>query len=385
MILAKDGNFYGTNIGGGANNLGMIIRLTKSGMLTTVASMDANTGEGPLGIIEAIDGNFYGVTRGRFLEPGGVFQLTPGGVLSSMFRFNEARGTDPVANLMQASDGHLYGTTAANGPSRAGVIYRVKILPRKQLLNISTRLRVQTGENVLIGGFIITGTDPKRVIIRGIGPSLSGVGPTLLDPTLELYQGSTTLSTNDNWKEHQAEIEATTIQPTNDLESAIVMTLVPGAYTAILADKNGANGVGVVEVYDLTTATNSQLANISSRGFVDTGDNVMIGGLIVGGGTGPGSARVLVRALGPSLNNSGIQEALPDTTLELHSENGATIASNDNWKDTQQADIEATTIPPANNLESAIVSTLAPGNYTAVVRGKGNATGVGLVEVYNLP
>jgi N-acetylneuraminic acid mutarotase len=258
------------------------------------------------------------------------------------------------------------------------------------LLNISTRMRVLTGEQVLIAGFIITGTDPKNVIIRGTGPSLNGVGITLADPTLELHQGSTTLATNDNWKindqtgqSQQAEIEGTTIPPSNDLESAILMTLSPGAYTAILAGKSGGTGVGVVEVYDLAQAANSQLANISTRGFVDTGDNVMIGGLIVGGG----SAHVIVLALGPSVP---VQGALADPTLELHDVNGATIATNDNWKindqtgQSQQAEIEATTIPPTNDLESALVQTLAPGNYTAIVRGKNNTTGVGLVAAYNL-
>ena len=223
-------------------------------------------------------------------------------------------------------------------------------------------MRVLTGEQVLIGGFIITGTDPKNVIIRGIGPSLNGVGVTLADPTLELHQGSTTLATNDNWKindqtrqSQQAAIEATTIPPTNDLESAILMTLSPGAYTAILAGKNGGTGVGLVEVYDLAQGANSQLANISTRGFVDTDDNVMIGGFIVGGG----SAHVIVRALGPSVPVAG---ALADPTLELHDANGTTLATNDNWKindqtgQSQQAEIEATTIPPTNDLESALVA-----------------------------
>ena len=263
------------------------------------------------------------------------------------------------------------------------------------LLNISTRLRVLTGDQVLIGGFIITGTELKRIIIRGMGPSLTGVGITLSDPTLELHQGSTTVTTNDNWKtrpngtSQQADITATTIPPANDLESAILVTLSPGAYTAILAGKNGGTGVGLVEVYDLGQGANSKLANISTRGFVDTGDNVMIGGLIVGGETGGGTARVMVRALGPSLTGSGVAGALGDPTLELHDGSGTTISTNDNWKTrpdgtSQQAEIEATTIPPTNDVESALVQTLPPGNYTAIVRGKNSTTGVGLVEVYNL-
>jgi probable HAF family extracellular repeat protein len=255
-----------------------------------------------------------------------------------------------------------------------------------QLLNISTRMRVQTGENVLIGGFIITGTEPKKVIIRGIGPSLSSFfsGP-LADPTLELRQGNTTIARNDNWKEHEAEVVATTIPPRHDLESAIVTTLTPGNYTAILSDKNGESGVGVVEVYDLAQAANSKLANISSRGFVATDDSVMIGGLIVGGGSGVGSGRVLLRAIGPSLSGAGITGALQDPNLELFDGSGTSIASNDDWKTTQRTEIEATTIPPTDDRESAIIATLLAGNYTAIVRGNNNTAGVAVVEAYNLP
>jgi CSLREA domain-containing protein len=267
-----------------------------------------------------------------------------------------------------------------------------------KLLNIATRLRVLNGDNVLIGGFIITGTDPKRVIIRGIGPSLNGVGVTLSDPILELHQGATVI-TNDNWKindqtgqSQEADIRATTIPPTNDLESAIIATLAPGNYTAILAGKNGGTGVGIVEVYDLAQGANSTLANISSRGFVDTGDNVMIGGLIVGGGSGGGSTRVIVRAIGPSLSANGnpLPGRLADPTLELHNASGTMIVTNDNWKindqtgQSQEADIRATTVPPTNDLESAIVATLPPDNYTAIVRGKNNTVGIAVVEAYNL-
>jgi hypothetical protein len=266
---------------------------------------------------------------------------------------------------------------------------------RAPILNIATRLAVKTADQVLIAGFIITGTDPKQVLIRGIGPSLSGVGTTLSDPTLELHQGNTTLATNDNWKvddqtqaSQQAAITATTIPPTNDLESAILTTLNPGTYTAILAGKNAGTGVGVVEVYDLQQGTSSNLANISTRGFVNTADNVMIGGLIVGGAGQTGSARVIVRALGPSVPVPG---SLADPTLELKDVNGATIAANDNWKindqngQSQEAAIRATTLQPSNDAESALIASLAPGNYTATVRGTNNTTGIGLVEVYNLP
>ncbi len=302
--------------------------------------------------------------------------------LADAIPHNTAQAGDMVSCSVTPSDGTSDGPTAAISFSSS------------QLLNISTRMRVLTDDKVLIGGFIITGTDPKKVIIRGMGPSLNGVGAALADPTLELHQGNTTLATNDNWKindqtgqSQEADIRATTIPPTNDLESAILATLSPGPYTAILAGKNGGTGVGLVEVYDLAQAANSKLANISTRGFVDTGNNVMIGGLIVGGGSGGGGARVVVRALGPSVPVAG---ALGDPTLELHDGSGTTIATNDNWKindqtgQSQEADIRATTIPPPNDLESALIATLAPGNYTAIVRGKNNTTGVGLVEVYNI-
>jgi hypothetical protein len=251
-------------------------------------------------------------------------------------------------------------------------------------------LQVLTGDKVLIGGFIITGSDPKKVIIRGIGPSLNGVGAVLQNPTLELHQGSVTIAFNDDWKEHQSVVEATTIPPTNDFESAIVATLNPGAYTAILADKDNGTGIGIVEVYDLDPAANSKLGNISTRGFVDTGDNVMIGGLIVSGGTsGGGVARVIVRAIGPSLTASGVQGALQDPELELHDVSGAIVAANDNWKtrsdgSSQQGEIEATSVPPKNNAESAFVRNLGPGNYTAIVRGTNNTTGIAVVEAYTL-
>jgi hypothetical protein len=254
------------------------------------------------------------------------------------------------------------------------------------LLNISTRLRVLTGDNVLIGGFIITGSDAKKVLIRGIGPSLinAGVQGALADPTLELHQGSSTIYLNDNWKDtQQAEIEATTIPPSNDLESAIVITLQPGAYTAILRGQNNGIGVGLIEVYDLAQQANSKMANISTRGFVDTGDNVMIGGFIVGGDSA-GHATVVARGIGPSLAGSGVANPLQDPTLELHNGQGTTIQTNDNWKDTQQTEIEQSGLAPTNDAESALVATLAPGNYTVILSGKADGTGIGLVEVYQL-
>ena len=249
------------------------------------------------------------------------------------------------------------------------------------LLNISTRLNVGIGENVLIGGFIVVGTDPKKVIIRAIGPSLP-LAEALADPILELHKPDATVVTNDNWRDTQEqEIIDTTIPPTDDLESAIVATLAPGPYTAIVSGKNNGTGIGLVEVYDLDQAANSQLANISTRGFVDMGDNVMIGGFIVGTGV---STTVVVRAIGPSLAGADVANPLLNPTLELHGTDGTQIAFDDDWKDTQQAEIEAAGLAPTDPRESAIEAALTPGLYTAIVRGKDDTVGVGLMEVYNL-
>jgi hypothetical protein len=252
-----------------------------------------------------------------------------------------------------------------------------------RMVNISTRADVLGGDSVAIGGFIVTGTVPKRVIIRGIGPSLSGVNGALADPTLELNQNGSVLATNDNWRETQeSEIQATGIPPTNDLEAAIVRTLDPGSYTAVLRGKNNGTGVGLVEVYDLAVNADAKLANISTRAVVEAGDNVLIGG-IIGGGNGA-QPKVLIRAIGPSLTTAGVANALQDPLLELHDNNGALIASNDDWQSDHQAEIEATGLAPTNIHESAILTTLLPTNYTAIIRGVNSTSGVGLVEVYHL-
>jgi hypothetical protein len=251
--------------------------------------------------------------------------------------------------------------------------------------NISTRGMVGTGDNVMIGGFIINGPVSKKVIIRAIGPDLTqyGLSGVLADPMVELHNSTGQLiAINNNWKDsQQSEIQASGLPPGNDLESAIVMTLNPGAYTAIVRGVNDTTGVALVEIYDLNNGVGSRLANISTRGFVQTGDNVMIGGTIVIGNT---PAKVIVRAIGPTLTQYGVPNVLADPTLELHDGNGALMSFNDNWKDSQQAEIQATGLPPPNDAESAILATLSPGNYTAIVRGKNNTTGNALVEAYQL-
>jgi hypothetical protein len=253
-------------------------------------------------------------------------------------------------------------------------------VPAVHLANIATRLAVGTGDNVLIAGFIITGSQPKKVLLRGLGPSVP-VNENLADPTLELHDSSNAIvAASDSWREtQQAELQATTIPPSNDYEPAIVKSLTPGNYTAVLAGKGGTTGTGVVEVYDLDLAADSRLANISTRGLVDQGDNVLIGGTIV---VGSGSTTVLFRALGPSL--PGIPNSLKDPTLELHNGQGGIVATNDNWQDTQKDAIQQTTIPPPDPREAAILQQLTPGGYTVIVRGKDNTTGIAVVEAYQL-
>jgi hypothetical protein len=249
------------------------------------------------------------------------------------------------------------------------------------LTNMSARGQVLTGQNVEIAGFIISGSSFKQVLIRGMGPSIPLPG-VLADPTLSLYNSSgVLLSSNDNWKDtQQSQIEATGLQPTNDLESAIIYKLNPGAYTAILSGTSGGTGIGSVELYELSGT--GQLANLSARASVGTGNNVLIAG--VTGQSTTGGPEVIVRAIGPSLGAFGIIGAMQDPTLALYDASGAVVASNDNWGTTQSADIQATGLAPTDYRESAILTDLVPGAYTAIVSGAGGTTGVASVEVYKL-
>ena len=269
---------------------------------------------------------------------------------------------------------------ARNGTSDIGAYEAGGTIPVARLANISTRAKCLTNDKVLIAGFIITGSQGKKVMVRAIGPSL--VGATHLNnPTLELHDSSgQVVAFNDNWVDapNRQEIIDSTIAPTNDLESAILMTLTPGAYTAVVHGATNGTGIALAEVYDLDPGVDSKLGNISTRGFVQTGDNVMIGGLIV---AGPDSQTVLIRAIGPSLS---VGSALADPELELHDGNGSLIIDNSDWRSDQEGEILATGIPPSDDLESAIIATFAPGNYTAIVRGSNDTTGVAVVEAYGL-
>ena len=306
----------------------------------------------------------------------------------------DGKFTSPAVSISNYSYSHTFETEGRFdyfcvihndelGYSTTGVITVAASAPTAQPLNVSTRLRVQEGEGAMIGGFIVTGNVPKKVIVRALGPSISGIAGVLADPTVTLNGSGGQIASNNDWRETQeTAIQATTIPPSNNLESAIVATLAPGNYTAVVGSKDGSTGVGLVEVYDLDQPADSKLANISTRGKVETGSNVMIGGFILGKGTG--LAKVIVRALGPSLTNAGIVAVLSDPTLELRDGNGVVVRSNNDWRESQEAEIKATTIPPSNDRESAIVASLPPGAYTAIVAGNGATTGVGLVELYNL-
>ena len=263
-------------------------------------------------------------------------------------------------------------------------------LPLNRLQNLSTRARVSTGDRVLIGGFIVTGTAQKRVIIRGTGPSSTANGvpadQTLQDPVLELRNAEGVLiTTNDNWRDSQeAEIQQSGLAPKNESESAIIRNLDPGRYTAVLYGKGDTSGIGLVESFDLGASGDPRLANIATRGFVETGDNVLIGGFIIGGGSAPGSSTIVTRVIGPSLSNAGVPDALQDPTVELFNANGVSIGFNNNWKESQQAEIEQAQLAPTDDREAALLQALPNGAYTAIARGVNDTTGTALVELYNV-
>lgn len=271
---------------------------------------------------------------------------------------------------------------AAGGDSSDVGAFELQPAPPATLQNVSTRTRVGTGDEVLIGGVIVTGTEEKKVIFRALGQGNGSLDP-LVDPLLELHDADGALiATNDNWFDTQAsEIELSDLAPLGPFDSAILLGLLPGQYTAIVSGRDGGSGTGLVELYDIDPQTDSTLANLSSRGKVGTGDDVMIGGFILGGGGG-GLTTVVVRAIGPSLGLAST--GLADPNLELYDEDGALIVSNDNWKDTQEDEITAAGFAPADDREAALIMDLPPGNYTAIVRGQANTTGIALVEVYRV-
>jgi uncharacterized protein YkwD len=348
--------------------------------ITGVVYRDTNNngfydpGEGIAGVrIDVAGSNFFAVSS----SSGGYSVPVPGnGSFNVTFSGSgqpTAQRTVAVANSLNAKADYVAGGVPA------------------VLANISTRLRMQNSGDVLIGGMIAQGSAPKKVIIRALGPTLTdlGLAGALPDPTLELFQGNTSVATNDNWRNsnQQVEIQNSGLAPGRDAEPAIIATLSPNQnYTAVVRGKNGQFGVAVVDAFDLDQAAPSKLANISTRGFVGVDDDVMIAGVIVGP-TGGGSINVLVRALGPTLTGFGVPGALANPTVDLVNSSGTVIRSNDNWKNdpSQMALIQAANLAPQHDAEAALVQALTPGAYTAIVRGVSRTTGVGLVEAYNIP
>jgi uncharacterized protein (TIGR03118 family) len=353
-----------------------------------------NFGDGRINAFDPVTGAFLGQ-----MKDGSGSPITIKGLWGLRFG-NGGNGGDPNT---------LYFAAGIPGPAGAvedhGLFGSISVVPaERQLLNISTRAGVGTGDNVAIAGFIIHSDPPvttalKRVILRGLGPSLKANGVPvpgrLADPFLELHDiNGMLIASNDNWmnssQPDKAAIIASGLAPTDPNESAIVKTLTSDTnYTAILRGVNNTTGIGLVEVYDLEPTSDTHLANISGRGFVSTGDDVLIGGVIV---RGDAPEQVLFRAIGPSLAAKGVKNALQDPTLDLYDVHGNLVAHNDNWKEEPDgvrnpariAEITATGLAPTDPRESAILETPASGNYTAIVRGKNTTTGVALAEAYRL-
>ena len=313
-----------------------------------------------------------------------------GHVLGLAHPDDHGQHVDAIMNSITSDRETLSSDDIAGGQSLYGAPAPTPIPTpsSSHLANISTRLNVGVDDDVLIGGFIVRGPVPKRIILRAIGPSLTGAGVTwaMANPTLELHDSTgATIATNDNWQTsgQASEISASGLAPRNPLESAIVATLQPGNYTAIVRGVNNTTGIALVEGYELDS-TATRLVNVSTRGHVGVGNDVLIGGFIV---TGSDSKTVIVRALGPSLGTGAnpLAGALVNPVLELHDGSGNLLSSNDDWANSSQhAAIVASGLAPPNSLESAILTTLSPGNYTAIVRGVNDATGIGLVELYDL-
>jgi YVTN family beta-propeller protein len=353
--------------------------VNSSALATDWSTLEARVAAGDCDLV--VQGEIDGAVRSfTYSAADGVYRGTSAGAGS----FSRAQ----LAAKAQAGAATL--TIMGVAPGNGGPFPAV-------LQNISTRLRVRPDPNGLIGGFIINGTVAKKVMIRAIGPSLAGVGIQgfLPDPVLELHDSSQVIAANNNWRTTQlggiigsdqvADIQASGIAPRHDLEAAIVATLNPNqGYTVIVRGDGVATGMAVVEVFDLSGSADASLANISTRGFVRTGDDIMIAGFIVGANAA-GDGRVLVLAKGPSLSQFISGPVISDSLLDLRDSNGTTVASNDNWGETQRADIERTALQPSNDLESGIMIALRAGAYTALVSGKNGATGVGLVEVYATP
>lgn len=313
-------------------------------------------------------------------------------VLGQPAKYNFVDTTDPAQGASGVNpDQYLFWddihpTTAGHHElaNEANRLLSGQIPPLARATNIGTRGSVGPGQNVLIAGFMIAGNHPKKIVVRALGPSLANFGVTgaLADPTIALFNSSNAVvASNDNWRDtQQAELAASGYAPPSDLDSAIIVTLAPGSYTAVVSGKNSATGIALVDLYEADNSP-SIFQNLSTRGFVGSNDDALIGGLVIGTGE---PAVIVVRAIGPTLASAGITQPLQDPTLELRNANGALISFDDNWQDNTPTAVKAALLPLSDNREAAIVASLAAGNYTAIVRGKNGATGVALVEAYRL-
>ncbi|MFN2622814.1 MAG: NF038122 family metalloprotease [Chthoniobacterales bacterium] len=342
-------------------------------------------------------------TRGLSNGAGRSFSFDNGTTLLIAFNNNAANGGDlqdwagPAPDSFNAAGppGEQDDMTPVDLQTMDVIGYDRSATVPGVVANVSTRLPVGTGDNVLIEGFIVQGPagSIKKILVRGIGPSLVpfGITDALANPTLGIFDSNNAqIASNDNWKTTQvggiitgdqfAEINGSGLAPTNDAESAIIANLAPGSYTAVVRGAGNTVGTGVVDAFDLSTASTARLANVATRGLVQPGDKLLIGAFIIQNG----SVRVVVRAIGPSLAGFGVTNALPDTTLELRNQNGGLVRANDDWKTDQKAELEATGLNPTNDLEAALVDMIQPGQYSALVRGKPEATGTGVVQIYFL-
>ncbi len=341
--------------------------------------------------IPALAGKYvFGDFRGPETGSGRLFysDLTSGIIQELRLGLNPRPLGPVIKSFGEDSAGELY-VVADFGGSTEGKVFKIVPIPAAaELVNLSTRAHVETGDNVVIAGFILTGSAPKNIVLRGLGPSLKvngqAVADRLTNPTLTLSdERGRQLRANDDWgtSPQKQQLIDLRLAPSDARESAALIPLQPGAYTVALSGVDGEKGIGLAELYDVQQGAPANAVNISTRARVGTGDNVMIGGFIVGGSQ---SQRLLLRAIGPSLGANGVTGVLQNPTLEIVNASGTTIGSNDNWQTDQATEIRATGLPPENDAEAAIIRTVSPGNYTAIVRGAAESTGVGLVEVYRL-
>jgi DNA-binding beta-propeller fold protein YncE len=391
LKLSPSGEFICFFIGGNSNGSGPVntLRIPTSNISTYTGIFDAGGNGGPTAWSSDSAVLYEGLNTRSTIAIFDANSLAKTGQISLGDAPRDSGGYNARDLVIDNTGSRLFVATGfypSNGDLQivdTGRRNNLKVLPPapKSLANVSTRLRVQPGDGALIGGFIIQGSDAKTVVARAVGPSLSLAGK-LTDLALELHDSAGAIvASNDNWNSDRARVLNTGLAPSDEHEATIVVSLPPGAYTAVVrGEPASSDGIGLVEIYDVDPS-HSRLANISTRGVVESGDNVMIGGFIIGGDQ---PTKVIIRGIGPSLRAHGIVTALNDPLLELHDDNGALLTQNDDWRSLQEDAIKTTGLPPIDDRESAIVATLQPGNYTAIVRGKDSANGVALVEIYNL-